>query len=79
LILDVADRYRLGNMPCVPADTGRRWRRTASRPNLDVAPEQRSCGGSAAEADFRTARQLVEFHISGAKEPVSYWRKAVGG
>jgi hypothetical protein len=47
---------------------------TPLRENLDVL---RNSGVSASATSNPDG--TVEFHISGDKEPVSYWRKAVGG
>jgi Zn-dependent peptidase ImmA (M78 family) len=57
LLLDVVDRYSLGNLPSMPTD---REEAEANRFAAALLAPESIVRKMAAEADFRTARQLVE-------------------
>lgn len=78
LVLDVANRYRLGNLPSVPTD---REEVEANRFAAALLAPEAMVRRMAAEADFRTSRQLVEllaprFEVS--VSVMSFWLMAIG-
>jgi Zn-dependent peptidase ImmA (M78 family) len=78
LILDVVDRYGLGNLSSMPTD---REEAEANRfASALLAPEP-IVRRMAAEADFRTSRQLVELlapRFEMTDGAMSYWLMALG-
>lgn len=78
LILDVADRYRLGNMACVPLD---REEAEANRFAVALLAPEPVVRRMAAEADFRTAQQLVDLlapRFGMSHRVTGYWLMALG-
>jgi Zn-dependent peptidase ImmA (M78 family) len=78
LLLDVVDRYSLGNLSSMPTD---REEAEANRFAAALLAPEPIVRRMAAEADFRTARQLVEllaprFEMTGGA--MSYWLMALG-
>jgi Zn-dependent peptidase ImmA (M78 family) len=78
LLLDVVDRYSLGNLSSMPTD---REEAEADRFAATLLAPEPIVRRMAAEADFRTARQLVELlapRFEMTLGAMSYWLMALG-